>query len=318
MAQLEITWPGYLYYDYARQAGQFVIEEYSYLEPFDPLKFTPFSPTYSLYWFTSLVRLLTEPFGLPFSTLLLGWLMGLISLVCMLKILWDLYPVLGKWTLAAALGLCALLFSETYLVWFNSLYGEGCILVGLVLTLMCAVHLCLMPTGKNWRKGVWLIGLALSLNILLTAKSQMLMAMPGAVLLFLLVIGGIWTIGKGIAVLTDTWYEVYDVDPDLIYRFYPALKTLNWILGVVTVALGVFKFTVRKRLKNFMESGPRSLMALYGVSIGISVLYLLAASVVMGVPLSVNQADWVNIAASVCMMFAQKKYYDRRSELFVN
>ena len=137
-------------------------------------------------------------------------------------------------------------------------------------------------------------------------------------LMVLLVIGGIWTIGKGIAVLTDTWYEVYDVDPDLIYRFYPALKTLNWILGVVTVALGVFKFTVRKRLKNFMESGPRSLMALYGVSIGISVLYLLAASVVMGVPLSVNQADWVNIAASVCMMFAQKKYYDRRSELFVN
>ncbi|MBQ6364896.1 MAG: hypothetical protein IJI61_00600 [Oscillospiraceae bacterium] len=224
MAQLEITWPGYLYYDYARQAGQFVIEEYSYLEPFDPLKFTPLSPTYSLYWFTSLVRLLTEPFGLPFSTLLLGWLMGLISLVCMLKILWDLYPVLGKWTLAAALGLCALLFSETYLVWFNSLYGEGCILVGLVLTLMCAVHLCLMPTGKNWRKGVWLIGLALSLNILLTAKSQMLMAMPGAVLLFLLlswhqrayrydflILQSLLSLGLGVALIFSA-VNVYQTD----------------------------------------------------------------------------------------------------------
>ena len=40
------------------------------------MKLTLLKPTYSLYWFVSAARLLTEPFGLPFSTWILAWLMG--------------------------------------------------------------------------------------------------------------------------------------------------------------------------------------------------------------------------------------------------
>ena len=185
MAQMDLTWPGNVFYDAQAQMGHAAIEEYAYLRAYDPLKLTPLKPTYSLFWFASVVRLLTEPFGLPFSTLLLAWIMGLISTVCLVSFVRDLYPLLKKGTLAAAALLCVILYSETYLTWYNSLYGEGCILLGLLLTLMCAVHLCVMPRKKSWKQPAWLLGLFLSLNILITAKSQMVMALPGGVLLFL-------------------------------------------------------------------------------------------------------------------------------------
>ena len=188
MKQLDLTWPGYIYYDTEAQLGGMAVESYEYLQPFDPVKLTPLRPTYSLYWFASLVRLMTEPFGRPFSTLLLAWVMGLVSILCILRLVWDLYPVLGRWTAAAAFGLCAMLLCETYLTWYNSLYGEGCILLGLLLSLTCALHLALTPKLSGAKRVLWLLTLVLSLNVLLTAKAQMLLALPGALAL-LLVLG---------------------------------------------------------------------------------------------------------------------------------
>lgn len=185
MEQLDITWDSMTYFNTGSQAGRYAIEDYAYTSGFDFLKLTPLKPTYSLYWFAGLLRLLTQPLGLGFSTYLLAWLMGLIMLFCVLQIIRDLFPLLGKWIVLAAALLVLMLFNETYLTWYNSLYGEGCILLGLLLTLTCAVHLCVMPREKSWKRPAWLLGLFLSLNILITAKSQMVMALPGGVLLFL-------------------------------------------------------------------------------------------------------------------------------------
>lgn len=186
MEQLDITWDSMTYFDTGSQAGRYAIEDYAYTSGFDFLKLTPLKPTYSLYWFAGLLRLLTEPLGLGFSTYLLAWLMGLIMLVCVLQILRDLFPLLGKWIVPAAALLILMLFNETYLTWFNSLFGEGSILLGVLLSVMCTVHLCVMPRKKSWKRPAWLLGLFLSLNILITAKSQMVMAAPGAVALFLI------------------------------------------------------------------------------------------------------------------------------------
>ena len=190
MAQMDLTWTGDLYFDEQSQMGHGAIEEFAYLRPWDPLKLTPLKPAYSLYWFVSAVRLMTEPFGLPFSTWLLAWIMGLTTVVCAVRLVWDLYPLLKKAAPAAALLLLALLFSETALTWYNSLYGEGCILLGLLMTLTCAVHLCLMPREKSRTRGLWLFALAWSLQVMVTAKAQMVMAVPGAVAL--LVVLNVW------------------------------------------------------------------------------------------------------------------------------
>ncbi|MBR4539975.1 MAG: hypothetical protein IKO52_14195 [Clostridia bacterium] len=185
MEQLDITWDSMTYFNTDSQAGHYAIEDYAYTSGFDFLKLTPLKPTYSLYWFAGLLRLLTEPLGLGFSTYLLAWLMGVIMLACVLQIVSDLFPLLGKWIAPAAALLILILFNETYLTWFNSLFGEGSILLGLLLSVMCAVHLCVMPRKKSWKRPAWLLGLFLSLNILITAKSQMVMALPGGALLFL-------------------------------------------------------------------------------------------------------------------------------------
>ena len=186
MEQLDVTWEGMLFFDTDDQAGQHAVENYAYSKGFDLLKLTPFKPTYSLYWFAAIVRLFTEPFGNGFSTYLLAWVMSAITLLCILRIIWDLQPLLGNWILPAVVLLCAMLMNETYLTWYNSLYGEGCILLGLLLTSMCTLRLCLMSREWKWRKALWFAGLIVSLYILIMAKSQMLMAMPGAVVLLLI------------------------------------------------------------------------------------------------------------------------------------
>ncbi len=186
MEQMNLTWAGNVYFDTDAQAGQYAIEEFGYTHSWDILKLTPIKPTFSLYWFVSIVRLLTEPFGKPFSTLLLAWVMGIISVLCITMMVYDLYPLLKKWTLIVSFLLCIILCSETYLTWYNALYGEGCIMLGLLLSLMSIIHLCVMPKKeKNWKKTLWMMALILSLNIMVTSKSQMLLTLPGAVLVFL-------------------------------------------------------------------------------------------------------------------------------------
>lgn len=186
MEQMDITWPGYIFFDSAAQANRRGIEEYEYVRSFQPVKLTPMKPTYSLYLFASIVRLLTQPFGLPFSTMLLSWVMGLVSVACVVSLVRDLYPLLKQWTLLAAALLCAMAFSETYLVWYNSLYGEGCILAGLLMTVACAVHLCVLPNKRGFTQYFWLAGLCLSLYVLVCSKAQMLLAVPGAAALLII------------------------------------------------------------------------------------------------------------------------------------
>ncbi len=187
MKQLDLSWVTENHFDTSSQVLHKAIEQYVYLEPFNPLKLTPIKPTYTLYWFASIVRLLTEPFGQPFSTRLLAIVMGGIIIACIAMIVHDLHPHCGKWTCLIGFLLSALLLSETYLTWLNSLYGEGTIIAGLMLSLMCTVHLLAAQPKKPLISLLWLLGLGISLSIMCGAKSQMLLAAPGACLLFLFV-----------------------------------------------------------------------------------------------------------------------------------
>ncbi len=183
MEQIDVTWTSDIYFNSAIQAQHGIIENYEYLAPFDPLKLTPLKPTYSLYWFAAPVRLITEPFGAPFSTLLLALVMGLITVGCISRIIWDLHPVLGKWTALTGLLLAMLFMSETSLTWYNSLFGEGSILCSLLMTATCAVHLCVNERERHWKTLLWYLGMVLSLYLLTTSKAQMLFALPGGLIL---------------------------------------------------------------------------------------------------------------------------------------
>jgi len=187
MAQLGITWTGDMYYNTDSQMSHQIIEEYEWDKPFDWKKLTPLEPTYTLYFFVSLVRMVTEPFGQPLNTWYLALLMGGLTILCITIMTYDLYPLLKKYTIAAGVLLCTLFMGEVYLTWYNSLFGESCILIGMILSLTCALHLCMMKVKSPARKIFWYISLGVSLYIMMGAKAQMLMSVPFAAMLLLII-----------------------------------------------------------------------------------------------------------------------------------
>lgn len=201
MDQLDLTWTSELYYDTEAQAGRQVIEEFAYRSGMDLAKLTSLKPTYSLIYPATVVRGLCALFGLPFSTWYMSLLMSAVLVLCILSIVRDLHPYFGKYTLVTGIGLCLVLLSESYLVWFNSLFGEGCILLGVMMVLTCCVRLSVLPQGK----GVpWVFALAFSSMFLATAKAQMVVALP--VLLILLTVFALYhrplRVGRLVAFLT--------------------------------------------------------------------------------------------------------------------
>lgn len=182
MNQLGLNWTSENYFDTVSQSNHQAIEQYAWAEPFRWQKLTFLEPTYSLYLFVSLVRPFFDPFGLPLNTWAVALLMAALTVGCIAQLVWDLYPVLKGWTLAAGLGLCSICCCETYLVWYNGLFGEGCVLLGLLGSAGCAVHLALAPR-RGMGRWLWFAGLTVSLWVLVCAKSQMLLALPMAIAL---------------------------------------------------------------------------------------------------------------------------------------
>ena len=183
MEQLDLTWTSELDRHAEAQAGRQVVETYAYRSGLDAARLTILKPTYSLVYPAAIVRGLCALFGQPFSTWYLSLVMSAALVACILSIVRDLHPYLGRYTLLCGLGLCLILLSESYLVWFNSLYGEGCILLGLMMVLACCVRLSVLPPGR----GVpWVFALAFSAMFLATAKAQMLAALPVLLSLFVL------------------------------------------------------------------------------------------------------------------------------------
>ncbi len=188
MEQLDLYWLEPQLADPDSQLARQVIEGYSYREPFHPERLTPADPTYSLLYPSLLVRLYSLLTGKPFSTQLLAIVLLLLTMACVLSILRDLYPLLGRLTVLPAALLTLMLLGENYLAWYNSLLGEGSLATGLMMVLACALHLAVLPRGG---KGCirWLVLLAVSVRFLCCSKAQMALALPvGLVLLAVLAV----------------------------------------------------------------------------------------------------------------------------------
>jgi len=180
MDQLGIIWQGDIYYNTDAQLGHRLVEEYAYRGPMDWTTLTPLNPKYSLVYPAALTRLICDLLQRPFSTWILSILMNVVLVACVVSIVRDLFSLLGRYTLALGCCLCAVFLCESYLVWFNSLFGESCMFLGLFLFSACCVHLAVTPPGKSWP---WVFLLIFGARILVCAKAQMLTTMPFVLLL---------------------------------------------------------------------------------------------------------------------------------------
>ena len=201
MDQLGLTWTRALDEDIAAQAGHHVIEAYACRSSMDFARLTFLKPTYSLVYPAAITRGFCALFGLPFSTRIMSLFMSAVLVLCILSVVRDLHSCFGRYTLVTGVGLCLILLNESSLVWFNSLFGEGSILLGVMMVLACCVRLSVLPRGKGTP---WVFALAFSAMFLTTAKAQMLVALP--ILLILLTMFALYhrprRVGRLIAFLT--------------------------------------------------------------------------------------------------------------------
>ena len=184
MEQIDLYWEQPQLADESTQLSWGVIENYAYREPFHPARLTSVDPTYSLIFPSMLVRLGTL-LGGSYSTQAQAFILLALVTAALLLLVHDLYPLLGKLTLPLGLTAACMLMGENYLAWYNSLFGETMIPVGLMLTIACAVHLAVMPRGSR-RSWGWMVLLAISVRLLCCAKAQMALALPAGLTLLIL------------------------------------------------------------------------------------------------------------------------------------
>lgn len=183
MDQLGIIWTDDLMGDYETQTSR-VVEEYALREGFHPERLTCADPTYSLIFPASLVRLWDSLTGVAFSTRTIAVILFGVTALCILLMVHDLYSLLGGLTIVPAVGLITMLLGENYVAWYNALFGESMLSVGLVMTLACALHLIVTERGssKSW---LWLLLLAFSVRVMACSKAQMALALPGGLALLI-------------------------------------------------------------------------------------------------------------------------------------
>lgn len=182
MEQIDLYWMPEQLADTSTQMSAQVVEDYSYREPFHPVRLTSADPTYSLLFPSMLVRFFSLFTDGGYSTQIQAFVLLALTVASILLILHDLYPLLGRVTLLPALLLPCVLLGENYVAWYNSLFGETMIPVGLMITIACAVHLAMMPRGHR-RSWLWMVLLAIGIRLLCTAKAQMALALPAGIIL---------------------------------------------------------------------------------------------------------------------------------------
>lgn len=182
MEQIDLYWQEAQLRDTSTQMSSQVVEDYSYREPFHPERLTSLDPTYSLIFPSMVVRFIALFTGGGYSTQIQAFVLLTLTIVSLLLILHDLYPLFGKVTALLALLLTCMLMGENYIAWYNSLFGETMIPVGLMMTIACSVHLAMMERGHR-KSCLWMVLLTISIRTLCCAKAQMALALPAGIVL---------------------------------------------------------------------------------------------------------------------------------------
>lgn len=141
-------------------------------------------------------------------------------------------------------------------------------------------------------------------------------------LMVIMILGGIVTIGSGIGYMAGYQYNNYEyakagLNPVIVYRAFPGLKTCDMFYGIALIALGVFEFIVRNRLNQYRANGPMSLKIMYILSIVATLIYMIWASTVTNLSYF-TMSNIGSLGSSALFLIINSIYYSKRSELFVN
>ena len=128
--------------------------------------------------------------------------------------------------------------------------------------------------------------------------------------------GGILNILSGALMSTGANYSIFsDVSSALIYAIYPGLQICDIVIGILTIAAGVFAIVTRFLLAGFKRVGPTCLLGVYAANIVISVLYVVITSAISGMNM-MDAQTLTSLVTSVVMIAVNRVYYNKRAVLF--
>lgn len=123
---------------------------------------------------------------------------------------------------------------------------------------------------------------------------------------------------NGITALTGSHY---DGMKDLVYRYFPGLKTADTLYGILCLALAAFAIYVRFQLAAFKANSPKLLNALYICGILAAVIYVIAVQIGTDGQIPLDDAI-SNITAdavvAIVMVGVNTVYFKKRQHMFVN
>ncbi|MBQ6490961.1 MAG: hypothetical protein IJI88_01655, partial [Atopobiaceae bacterium] len=98
------------------------------------------------------------------------------------------------------------------------------------------------------------------------------------------------------------------------YAFFPALRVVDVLYGIVSIALVFAVLYTRMRLAQFASDGPRLYLTLLLVNLGVGFVYSLLSSVI------INNLDYLTLVGSLAMPLAMyvlnRTYFEKRQHLF--
>ena len=110
----------------------------------------------------------------------------------------------------------------------------------------------------------------------------------------------------------------YGESVQMVYAVYPGLSILDKLMGIVCLGILVFTVMTRFALAGYQAKGPKMLMVVYALNAVMSIVYVLLASMVSGLPLGDLMGSDVigSLIGSAAMIFINRDYYNKRAALF--
>jgi heme/copper-type cytochrome/quinol oxidase subunit 2 len=110
----------------------------------------------------------------------------------------------------------------------------------------------------------------------------------------------------------------YDGMAQQVYLYFGnGLKMTDLMMGIVSFVLAALAIVVRQKLKNYKTDGPKWYINYLALSIIVSVVYIILVYMITGV-MSLDSSIAAQLAVSLVLLFANKKYFDNRKHLFIN
>ncbi|MCD8161292.1 MAG: hypothetical protein LUE61_09030 [Clostridiales bacterium] len=120
--------------------------------------------------------------------------------------------------------------------------------------------------------------------------------------------------GTGIGLLTGMAYGDYVSD---VYAMFPVLRLLDILEGLLCLALAAAAIYIRFQLSGYRQKGPTLYLYFLLVSIAVSLVYVLVASLILGT-FAGDPSSIISLAANVVVVLLNLTYFEKRRFLFVN